>query len=395
QAGIYVGGGGDINADGYDDFIVGARLNDDASADAGAAYVIYGKADTYTATSLSTQQEFEGASAGELAGEGVDIAGDVNNDGYDDIIVGAAQNDSISMNSGIVYLGYLTVDQDGDGVLGSQGIINPGTDCNDADATVSAEQTYYYDNDGDGLGSTETGTICSSEPTAGYADNADDTDDTIANNGVEISDDEIDNDGDGEIDEENSVDENSEHPGLGDTDPSDSDAFTQYVTSVVGGTNGSIIVTYSDNSVYRYTVFSVTTDVLTLVADYNATGYLVVLHPTSKKLALVNVYNGTVFQRLRLTKQAMQRHSLRLFDLRTDDVTDVIIVSSRAKVARVMIVQVDQTSETLTLVDRLRLVGRKIVPQRTSVSAKKITLKRKNKVVYTLRVNKFYNLVQQ
>ncbi|EKD79422.1 MAG: hypothetical protein ACD_41C00079G0002 [uncultured bacterium] len=395
QAGIYVGGGGDVNGDGYDDFLIGARLNDDAGADAGAAYVVYGQATNYTTSSLATTSQFTGVTDGELAGEGVDIAGDVNNDGYDDIIVGAAQNDNVSMNSGIVYLGYLSIDEDGDGVLGSDGVVNVGSDCNDADATVSAEQAYYIDADEDGLGSTTTAQVCSATPPTGYSSNADDTNDTVANNGVEISDDGIDNDGDGEIDEENSVDENGEHPGYGDTDPGDSTAFIQNVISVAGDSNGSIIVTYSDNSMYRYTVFSVTTDVVTLVQDHDTTGYIVVLHPTAKKLALVNVYSGEVFQRLRLTKQAMQQRSLRLFDLRTDDTTEVIVVSSRAKVARVAVVQVDQPGEALTLVDRMRLTGRKVVPQRTRLTTKKIILKRKSKIIYTLRVNKFYNLVQQ
>lgn len=395
QAGIYVGGGGDVNADGYDDVIIGARLNDDSGADAGAAYVVYGQSTALTSANLSTAVQFSGVTEGELAGEGVDIAGDVNNDGYDDIIVGAAQNDNTMMNAGVVYLGYLTVDVDGDGVTGAEGVISPGTDCNDSDATVSTAQTYYVDADEDGLGSTTTAQVCSATPTTGYSSNASDTNDTIANNGVEIADDTIDNDGDGQVDEENTVDDNGEHPGLGDTDPADTDAFSQYVTAVVGGTNGSIVVTYSDNSVYRYTVFAITTETETAVANYDDTGYIIVVHPTSKKLALVNVYDGTVYQRLRLTKQAMVQWMMRLFDLRSDDVTEVVIISNKGKSARVAIVQVDLASGSLTLVDRIRVVGKKITPQRSRLSAKKITLKRKVKTVHTLRVNKYYNLVQQ
>ncbi len=393
QAGIYLGGSGDVNNDDYDDFIIGARLNDDAGVDTGAAYIVYGQSTQYSSASLAVMQEFTGVSAGELAGEGVDIAGDVNNDGYDDIIIAAAQNDNAAMNAGIVYLGYLTVDTDGDGVAGSDGVVTQGTDCNDNDPTVSAGQIYYVDADEDGLGSTVTEAVCSATPPTGYATNNDDTNDTIANAGVEISNDGVDNDNDGVIDEENTVAENGVHPGYADADPADSAAYASNVTSVVGGTNGTIIVTYSDASVYRYPIFTIATTITTDVAAFQNTGYLVVLHPTSKKLALVNVYNGTVYKKLALTKQAMTKKSFQQFDLRADDDTEVIVSSSKGKKVRLAVIQVNLEAETLILADRLKLSGKKIFPTRTVVKAKKIILKRKNKTIYTIRVKKSYQLV--
>lgn len=98
---------GDVNGDGYDDILIGAYRNDDAGADAGAAYLIYGQAATLTSASLSTAIEFTGEVAGDKAGYFVASAGDVNFDTYDDFLVGAYMNDDgPGDNGGAAYLIY-------------------------------------------------------------------------------------------------------------------------------------------------------------------------------------------------------------------------------------------------------------------------------------------------
>src|SRR6185295_7913389 len=90
-----VGSAGDVNADGFDDVIVGAPNADPLGrTDAGESYVIYGKADGIGDIDLATltaAQGFKlsGAAAGDASGTSVSGAGDVNGDGIDDIIVGA------------------------------------------------------------------------------------------------------------------------------------------------------------------------------------------------------------------------------------------------------------------------------------------------------------------
>jgi hypothetical protein len=93
-AGYSVSSAGDINGDGFDDIIVGAPQGDDGTSNAGEAYVIYGKASGFTnidLTSLTPAQGFiiQGDANGDRAGHSVASAGDINNDGFDDIIVGA------------------------------------------------------------------------------------------------------------------------------------------------------------------------------------------------------------------------------------------------------------------------------------------------------------------
>ncbi len=78
---------GDMNGDGYDDFIVGAPGNNSGT---GAAYIFYGGPEfDYNMNTSHANVTLVGYSKGDLFGWDVASAGDVNNDGYDDIIIGA------------------------------------------------------------------------------------------------------------------------------------------------------------------------------------------------------------------------------------------------------------------------------------------------------------------
>ena len=95
--GISVSGAGDVNNDGYADVIVGAWLNDAGGSDAGRAYVYSGQ----TGTLLYT---FTGEAAYDLFGIFVSGAGDVNNDGFADVIVGAFHNYAGGIHAGRAYV---------------------------------------------------------------------------------------------------------------------------------------------------------------------------------------------------------------------------------------------------------------------------------------------------
>ncbi|MGZ9202254.1 MAG: beta strand repeat-containing protein, partial [Caulobacteraceae bacterium] len=95
STGTSIASGGDINNDGFDDLIIGAPTADHGDTDDGSTYVVFGKASGFGAsldlTTLNGTTGFrlDGDSASADSGRSVANAGDVNGDGFDDIIVGA------------------------------------------------------------------------------------------------------------------------------------------------------------------------------------------------------------------------------------------------------------------------------------------------------------------
>ena len=91
SAGNSVSSAGDINGDGIDDVIVGARF----AGTGGKAYVVFGKTNGFPASmNLSTLNGTNGfkinaVSSNDNLGVSVSSAGDVNGDGMDDLIIGA------------------------------------------------------------------------------------------------------------------------------------------------------------------------------------------------------------------------------------------------------------------------------------------------------------------
>jgi Ca2+-binding RTX toxin-like protein len=96
NAGEAVSSAGDINGDGYSDIVIGA---DRANSTFGATYVVFGKADGFAANfSLagldgSNGFKISGQGINEFSGRRVAPAGDVNGDGFDDLIIGATGGD--------------------------------------------------------------------------------------------------------------------------------------------------------------------------------------------------------------------------------------------------------------------------------------------------------------
>lgn len=95
RSGISVSSAGDVLGDGLADLIVGAHLGDPAAgSDAGRNYVVFGKAVTAT-TSIPLGRRrhrrlrHQRAGGGRQVGISVSSAGDVNGDGFVDLIVGA------------------------------------------------------------------------------------------------------------------------------------------------------------------------------------------------------------------------------------------------------------------------------------------------------------------
>jgi len=90
-------GAGDVNDDGFDDIVVGAPQHDGGGPGAGAVSV-------YSGSDGSLLYEMLGEFAGDKLGRGVAGLGDVNDDGYDDFVVSADRNDESAVDAGKVYV---------------------------------------------------------------------------------------------------------------------------------------------------------------------------------------------------------------------------------------------------------------------------------------------------
>lgn len=101
--GTAVASAGDVNGDGYSDILVGCYTFDNGQVDEGHVFLYHGGAEGVgTNNSLS----LPGSDPGSLMGMSVANAGDVNGDGFDEVIVGAPQYDLNGTTGGIAILYY-------------------------------------------------------------------------------------------------------------------------------------------------------------------------------------------------------------------------------------------------------------------------------------------------
>ena len=108
RLGEEISGGGDVNGDGLDDFIVSApRADPYGASSSGTAYVVFGKTIFRGTLDLATLDgtngfRVHGARQSDYTGMSASILGDINGDGFDDVAVGAHFFDTL----GSGYAGY-------------------------------------------------------------------------------------------------------------------------------------------------------------------------------------------------------------------------------------------------------------------------------------------------
>lgn len=119
--GFSVAAAGDHNGDGFDDLIIGAPFADPSGDDSGKSYVVFGKASGFPSmlalsglTGGSSGYALAGEMAGGYSGCSVSGAGDINGDGYADVIIGADHDDLFTGYHGSSYV-----------VFGKPGIFSP------------------------------------------------------------------------------------------------------------------------------------------------------------------------------------------------------------------------------------------------------------------------------
>ncbi|MGB0133882.1 integrin alpha [Dokdonella sp.] len=109
-AGEIVSGAGDVNGDGVDDLLISAAHANPGSQNAGSVYVYFGSGTAFPpVVSLADLDgfigmRFDGIAENDGAGHSASGAGDVNNDGVDDLIIGASGTDIAGPASGSSYV---------------------------------------------------------------------------------------------------------------------------------------------------------------------------------------------------------------------------------------------------------------------------------------------------
>jgi len=105
---------GDLNNDGVNDIIVGANRDDSGGVDKGAVYILFLNDDgsvLFEQKISSTDGGFTGVlESGDVFGTAVACIGDLNNDGVNDIAVGAEYDGDGGYWSGAVWILFLNTD---------------------------------------------------------------------------------------------------------------------------------------------------------------------------------------------------------------------------------------------------------------------------------------------
>lgn len=132
QFGVSVAIAGDVNGDGYADIITGAPYNDDNAVNSGVVYIYYGSQSSMDNTADVT---IKGLADNDYAGYAVSSAGDVNNDGFDDVIIGLPDSHGAIPYSGTAVIFF------GGPNLGSKANY-PVLDIDDADIVLNGEDAH-------------------------------------------------------------------------------------------------------------------------------------------------------------------------------------------------------------------------------------------------------------
>ena len=114
---------GDVNGDGYNDLIVGADKYDNGTTDEGAAFAWYGSEDGFGDSGNPANADWmaESNQSTRSFSYFLGSAGDVNDDGYDDVLISSWEYDNPTFDEGAMFLWYGSEDGINEGITGNPG----------------------------------------------------------------------------------------------------------------------------------------------------------------------------------------------------------------------------------------------------------------------------------
>ena len=99
RIGLAVDAAGDINADGYDDLLIGGYTN--------SVYLIWGSPTRLVSDTITNAMAYRfTGSTGQRAGQSVAMLGDANGDGFGDFVVSAHRDDEGASDGGAAFVVY-------------------------------------------------------------------------------------------------------------------------------------------------------------------------------------------------------------------------------------------------------------------------------------------------
>ena len=157
NSGGSVSSAGDFNGDGIDDLIIGASRAEPNGSDSGRSYVVFGNKDGFKGSlelsSLDGRNGFviNGIDSGDFSGASVSSAGDFNDDGIDDLIIGAPGADPNSPNSGESYVVFGSNNKKFEASLDLSNLDGRGFKINGIDGGSGGSVSSAGDINGDGI----------------------------------------------------------------------------------------------------------------------------------------------------------------------------------------------------------------------------------------------------